>query len=567
MSPRVGGPGFPSPRPDAGRRRNRGARRFRKSGFALPCAAVNDVFDLFVGLLLAVAALALLAKKLKVAYPVLLVFGGLLIGLLPKLPRVELNPELIFLFFLPPLLFPAAIFTSWREFRANLRPILLLAIGLVLFTTVVVGWIAHYFIGLPLPAGFVLGAIVSPPDAIAATAIAQRLRLPRRVVAILEGESLVNDATALVAYRFGVAALATGAFSLAHASVQFFVVALGGALTGLGVGWVAALFHKRVDDPPIEITVSFLTPFAAYLLAERFGVSGVLSVVAAGLYLGWRLPEITTSRTRLQGGPFWNMIEFLLNGFVFILIGLKLPDSIRALGGYSKLHLVGYALLMSLAVILVRLIWVFPAAYLPRLLFRKIRECDPAPPWQHLALLGWTGMRGVVSLAAALALPMTIDDKTPFPGRDLVIFLTFVVILATLVVQGLSLPWVIRWLRIEEDNSAEEEEIAARLKANKAALAALRQSQPGDASEADALKRLLTEYEDRLQQLESHEPESGNEGGQVFSSAYERFSHEALRTERRTILELRNGEVINDEVLRNIQRDLDYAEARLSHQR
>lgn len=261
------------------------------------------------------------------------------------------------------------------------------------------------------------------------------------------------------------------------------------------------------------------------------------------------------------------MIEFLLNGFVFILIGLKLPDSIRALGGYSKLHLVGYALLMSLAVILVRLIWVFPAAYLPRLLFRKIRECDPAPPWQHLALLGWTGMRGVVSLAAALALPMTIDDKTPFPGRDLIIFLTFVVILATLVVQGLSLPWVIRWLRIEEDNSAEEEEIAARLKANKSALAALRQSQPGDASEADALKRLLTEYEDRLQQLESHEPESGNEGGQVFSSAYERFSHEALRTERRTILELRNGEVINDEVLRNIQRDLDYAEARLSHQR
>ena len=250
-----------------------------------------NVIEVFVGLLLAVAAVGLLARKLQVPYPVLLVVGGLLLGLIPGLPRVQLNPEFVFLFFLPPLLFPAALFTSWRDFRANLRPISLLAIGLVLFTTVAVGLLAHYFIeGLPLAAGFVLGAIISPPDAIAATAIAQRLRVPRRVVTILEGESLVNDATALVAYRFAVAAVVTNTFSLAQASGRFFIVSIGGILVGLALGWLTTWFHKQVDDAPIEITVSLLTPFAAYLSAERLGVSGVLAVVAAGLFIGWRTP-------------------------------------------------------------------------------------------------------------------------------------------------------------------------------------------------------------------------------------------------------------------------------------
>src|SRR5207302_9009759 len=320
---------------------------------------MTGVVEIFVGLLLAVAVLALLARKLHIPYPILFVVGGSLLGLIPKLPKVRLDPELVFLFFLPPLLFPAALFTSWRDFRANLRPISLLAIGLVLFTTIAVALLAHHFMDLPLAAGFVLGAIVSPPDAIAATAIADRLRVPRRIVTILEGESLVNDATALVAYRFAVVAVTTGSFSLASAGGQFLLVGVGGILIGLAVGWLAERFHKRVDDAPIEITVSLLTPFAAYLPAERLGVSGVLAVVTAGLYLGWRTPEITNFRTRLQGGPVWEMVEFLLNGFVFILIGLQLPEVLRALSADAipLRQLVWYALVISLAVILIRILW------------------------------------------------------------------------------------------------------------------------------------------------------------------------------------------------------------------
>src|SRR5436190_6274472 len=408
---------------------------------------MKGVVEIFVGLLLAVAVLALLARRLTIPYPILFVVGGLLLGLIPKLPKVRLDPELVFLFFLPPLLFPAALFTSWRDFRANLRPISLLAIGLVLFTTVAVAWLAHHFMGLPLTAGFVLGAIISPPDAIAATAIAARLKVPRRIVTILEGESLVNDATALVAYRFAVMAVVTGSFWLARASGQVFLVGIGGILIGLAVGWLAGQFHKRVDDAPIEITVSLLTPFVAYLSAERLSVSGVLAVVTAGLYLGWRLPELLTFKTRLQGGPVWEMVEFLLNGFVFILIGLQLPEVLRALShnSISIPRLVWYALLISLAVILIRLLWVFPAAYLPRLLSKKLRQRDPYPSWRHVTILAWTGMRGVVSLAAAMALPITMQDGRPFPGRDLILFLTFLVILGTLVVHGVMLPPLFRW--------------------------------------------------------------------------------------------------------------------------
>src|ERR1700722_9198987 len=390
---------------------------------------MNGGVEIFGGLLLAVAVLALVARKLHIPYPILFVVGGLLLGSIHGLPQVRLNPELVFLFFLPPLLFPAALFTSWRDFRLNLRPISLLAIGLVLFTTVAVAYLAHYFMHLPLAAGFVLGAIISPPDAIAATAIAERLKVPRRIVTILEGESLVNDATALVAYGFAIVAVRTGSFSLAPAVGQFFIVGIGGILIGLIVGWLAQQFHKRVDDAPIEITVSLLTPFVAYLVADELGVSGVLAVVTAGLYLGRRMPELLTFKTRLQGGPVWEMVEFILNGFVFILIGLQLPEVLHALSGHEIPipQLVWFALVISVAVIVIRILWVFPAAYLPRLLFKKIRQRDPYPKWQHVTILAWTGMRGVVSLAAALGLPLyKADGITPFPGRDLILFLTFV---------------------------------------------------------------------------------------------------------------------------------------------
>jgi CPA1 family monovalent cation:H+ antiporter len=522
---------------------------------------MNGVVEIFVGLLLAVAVLALVARRLHIPYPILFLVGGLLIGWIPGIPKVRLDPELVFLFFLPPLLFPAALFTSWRDFRANLRPISLLAVGLVLFTTVIVAWLAHHFMKLPLAAGFVLGAIVSPPDAIAATAIAERLNVPRRIVTILEGESLVNDATALVAYRFAVAAVVTGSFSLVSASAEFFIVGIGGILIGLAVGWLAVWFHKRVDDPPIEITVSLLTPFVAYLSADGLGLSGVLAVVAAGLYLGWRMPEILSYRTRLQAGPVWETLEFLLNGFVFILIGLQLPAVLSGLpeSGYSSGKLVVYALMISLAVIVIRILWVFPAAYLPRLIFKSLRAQDPYPNWRHVTIIAWTGMRGVVSLAAALAL------KENFPGRDLILFLTFAVILATLVLQGLSLPLLIRRLGIKDDGSARKEELEARLKANRAALDHLKKIAELNPAKADALERLRVEYEDHIRQVEGDEPKNAGTPLRLFSSEYERLSHEALQEERKTILQLRNKSVISDEVLRRIQRDIDLAEIRLQH--
>lgn len=518
------------------------------------------IVEIFVGLLLAVAVIALLARKLHIPYPILFLIGGLLIGGIPGLPKVRLSPDLVFLFFLPPLLYPAALFTSWRDFRANLRPISLLAIGLVMFTTVAVALLAHYFFKLPLAAGFVLGAIISPPDAIAATAIAERLSVPRRIVTILEGESLVNDATALIAYRFAVAAVVTGTFSLAEAGAEFFIVSLGGILVGLAVGWLAVWFHKRVDDAPIEITVSLLTPFVAYLPAEHLGVSGVLSVVAAGLFIGWRLPQITSYRTRLQAGPVWDMLEFLLNGFVFILIGLQLPEILQTLSqhkDYSIGQLVAYALLISVAIIVIRILWVFPATYLPRLILKKICAKDPYPDWRHVTIVAWTGMRGVVSLAAALAL------KDNFPGRDLILFLTFMVILATLVVQGLSLPALIRWLGIRDDGSAIREERQARLKANHAALERLNQITEQDPARMDALQRLRIEYQDHILQIEGDQPQNAHSPLRLFASEYEHLSHTALQEERNTIIQLRNAGVINDEVLRRIQRDIDLAEVRL----
>jgi CPA1 family monovalent cation:H+ antiporter len=420
---------------------------------------------------------------------------------------------------------------------------------------------------LPIAAGFVLGAIISPPDAVAATAIADKLRIPRRIVTILEGESLVNDATALVALRFAVAAVVSGSFSLQHAGGKFFIVSIGGILLGLGVGWLAEQFHKRVDDAPIEITVSLLTPFVAFLSAQRLDVSGVLAVVTAGLYLGRRIPELLNFNTRLRGGSVWEMVEFLLNGFVFVVIGLQLPEVLRALSADSipLSRLVWYAGLISLAVILIRILWVFPATYLPRLIFKTICRHDPYPRWQHVTIVAWTGMRGVVSLAAALALPLTVRDGSPFPARDLILFLTFVVILVTLVAQGLSLPLLIRCLGVKDDGSMEREEREARLKANQAALARLNEVAERDPDKADALQRLRVEYEDHIRQIEGADPQSAGTPLRLFSSEFERLSHEALKVERRTIVRLRNEDVISDEVLRRIQRDIDLAEARLRH--
>jgi CPA1 family monovalent cation:H+ antiporter len=521
--------------------------------------------ELFVLLFTLVAGLVVVARKIQVPYPVFLVLSGLALSFIPHLPQIRLNPDLVLYFLLPPLLYPVALFTSWRDFRRNLRAILLLAIGLVLITMTAIAYLAHALIpDLPWAAAFALGAIVSPPDAVAATAVIRRLSVPHRIETILEGESLVNDATALVALQFAVVALTTGSFSLGHATLRFLWVAAGGIGFGLLVGYVMRWVHRHLDDPPVQITLSMLTPFLAYLPAERLHVSGVLATVAAGIYLGWHSPVIVSARYRLQAFALWEIVVFLLNGFVFIVIGLQLPGILHALRGESLSRLVGDGIMVSAAVIVARFAWVFPVTYLSRLFFPKLRTRDPAPPWQQVMVICWAGMRGVVSLAAAFALPFTLSDGSVFAGRDYILFLTFCVILATLVLQGLTLPFVIRKLGVKDDGATDDEERAARLEANKAALKLI-DGPAGEAFQADVVSRLRAEYDDRLRQLQYCAEQEGEErSGEVVTPQYEQLQKQALDVEREAIIRLRNQRVINDRALRRIQRDLDLAEARLT---
>jgi CPA1 family monovalent cation:H+ antiporter len=512
-----------------------------------------------------VATLVIIARKLAVPYPVFLVVGGLALSFIPDLPDVKLNPAIVLYFFLPPLLYPAALFTSWRDFRRNLQPILFLAIGLVLCTMVVVAFVAHSLIpDLPWATAFALGAIVSPPDAIAATSVIRRLSVPRRIEAVLEGESLVNDATALVALQFAVAALITGRFSLGNAALHFVWAAIGGIGFGLLIAFIVRWVQRHLDDPPIQITISLLTPFLAYLPAERMHASGVLATVAAGIYLGWHSPLTIRARTRIPLLAFWEIVTFLLNGFVFITIGLQLPGIVFALRQESLKSPITNALLVSGAVVLVRIIWVFAANYLPQMVSTKFRRRDPYPSWKLATLVSWAGMRGVVSLAAAFALPFALMDGSPFPARNYILFLTFCVILTTLVVQGLTLPLIIKKLRIGVDHSTDEEERSARVEANKAAIERIEELSGNGEFSRDTVDRLRAEYDERLQQLQLCSDNPDDCTGQIASPQFERLQQEALNVERSTIIRLRNQRVINDEALRRIQRDLDLAEARLT---
>jgi Na+/H+ antiporter len=346
---------------------------------------MSATISLLFGLLVAIVILATLATRLRIPYAILLVLGGLLLGFAPGLPTIRLNPELFLVLFLPPLIYSSAWLTSWREFRANLRPIFQLSLGLVLVTTIVIAVVSHTIAGLSWPVAFVLGAVVSPTDAVAASATAQQLGLPRRIVTVIEGESMVNDATGLVIYRFAVAALVMGSFSLWQASLQFVIVSLGGLLIGLVIGWPVAWLHRHLDDAPIEITITLLTPYAAYLLADALQVSGVLAVLSAGLYLSRQSSRFFSSNTRRQANAVWNVLVFLLNGLVFLVIGLQLRSILESIAGHALFTLIWEALLISLAVIAVRIAWVFLAAYLPRLISPRLRDRDPYPGWRQVA--------------------------------------------------------------------------------------------------------------------------------------------------------------------------------------
>lgn len=525
------------------------------------------------GLLVAIAALAVIADLVRVPYPILLVLGGLLFGLVPGMPEVELEPEVVLLVFLPPLLYSAAFFSNLRELRRNARPIGLLAVGLVITTMLAVALLGHWAFGLDWRVAFVLGAVVSPTDAVAPAAILRRLGVPRRVVTIVEGESLTNDWTALILYKFAVAAVVTGSFSLAEAAPKFVLSGLGGVAIGLAVGYVIAAVRRRLDDPPTEVTISLLTAYAAYLPAEELGLSGVIAAVTVGVWLGWQASELTTPTTRIQLTSIWEILQFLLNAVLFVLIGLQLPVVLDALESRPLGQLALWGLVTGLLVAVVRAIWVFIATYLTRRLSARIREQDPVPAASQVTLVAWSSMRGGVCMAAALAIPLEVDAGSAFPERDLVIFLAFCVILVTLVGQGLLMPALIRALGVEDDGLDQDEELAARVETAFAAIDRIEELAAEDWVYDDTAERARRLYEYRRRRFRSQidgqqdGDETGPEGYEHRSESYRRFMREVLDAERATLRRLRDEGHITDEVRRRIEFDLDLDETRLAAER
>jgi Na+/H+ antiporter len=500
---------------------------------------------ILLAILAGITALVTLAPVLRVPYPILLVIGGLALGFIPGVPELTLPPELVLVGVLPPLLYSAAFFTSLRDLRVKFRPIGQLAVGLVLATMVAVAVVAHYATGLSWSASFVLGAIVAPTDPIAATAIARRLGVPRRIVTIVEGESLINDATALVLYATAVTAVVTGAFSLWEASLDFVVSVVGGIVIGLAVGWVVALVRIRLDNIPAETLISLLSGYLAYIPAQSLGVSGVLAAVTIGIYLGWRSPELSTPAMRLQAIPVWETLVFVVNALLFTLIGMQLQPIIDSLSGISTGELIADALIVVATVMAVRILWVL------------------ARPQRYPVVVGWMGMRGAVSLAAALALPLETDAGVPFPGRDLIIFLAFTVILGTLVFQGLTLPKVIHLLRFEEDEGEAMEDTKARIHAAEAAIARLEELMDEDWVRPETAERLRGLYGFRRSRFLARV--DGEDDGEIErqSADFQRLRRELLEAERAAVVGLRRDGRISDEVMRRVERDLDLEDSRL----
>ena len=531
---------------------------------ALYILNVHDV-ELILALMVAVAVVATAARALRVPYPILLVLGGLLLALTPAVPNVELAPDLVFLLFLPPLIYIAGFDTSPREIKAQLRPILSLAVGLVLATTLVVGAVAHSLLPeLGWPVAFALGAILAATDAVAATALLRDIGAPRRVVTLLESESLFNDATALVAYQAALGAAATASFSPTEASARILFAGVGGIVVGLAVGRAIVWLRRRLNDAPVEITISLLTPFAAYLPAERLGLSGVLATATAGVFVGWFAPRIMGSDTRLRGRAVWEFLVFVLNGLAFILIGLQLSTVLGEQPTRSVPELLAVTALIAATVILVRLGWAFAATGLTAGFRRPRHDHQPPPPWRETVVVGWAGLRGVVSLATALALPLSLA------GRHILLFVTFGVILVTLVGQGLTLPLVSRLLRIGGDGTEERDEVHARTIAAEAAVARideLASEWPGHLPLIDTLR---SQYMHRGTHLgETRSSGQGSNGSVGDEDAeQELLEHRLIRravidAERAAVLRLRDRGAINDEVWRRVERDLDLEELRM----
>jgi CPA1 family monovalent cation:H+ antiporter len=510
-----------------------------------------------LALLVALGALLVLSTTTSVPVPILFVLGGLALGFMPGLPQLELPPDIVLVAILPPLLYWTAFATSLRDLRRNVRPISLLAVGLVVATTCGVAVVAHEWIDLSWAQAFTLGAVVSPTDPLAATEVARRLGVPRRIVSIIEGESLVNDGTALVLYKLAVAAAVSGTFSLAEAAWRLSWNVVGGVGIGLLVGYLVRRVRRVLNDPPVEIAIALLSGYLAFLPANAVGASGVLAAVTIGVYMGWYTPELTTSETRLTGTAFWEILIYVVNALLFVLLGLQLRQIVDALSGTPWSELLADAALVCAAVVVLRIVWVPFFTYVPRLLFRSIRERDPSPAWQAPALIAWTGIRGAVSLAAALALP------SDFPERELIIFLTFAVILVTLVGQGMTLPLLIGVLGLEEDTGAEREDAKARIKAAEAALARLEELASQDWVREDTADRLRRQYGFRRDRFRARL--DGDDDGAIEerSMSFQRLRRELLDAERNAVVALRRAGMIDDDVMQRVVRDLDLEDARL----
>jgi len=523
-------------------------------------------FQTFLILLTVLASTALVARRFNIAPAILLMLSGVGLAFVPGMPPVELPPELVLLMVLPPLIYSASVAMSWREFRKNLRPIVLLAVGAVIFTAAMVATATHYLVGLPWTIGFLLGAIVAPPDVVAPLAIARRLNIPRRLLVILEGEGLANDATALILYRFALAAITIGHFSLPMAAGEFVLIVAGEIAFGIGVGWLSLRLRKWSRDPQVELTLSLITPYVSYWLPEHLGGSGVIATVACGLYVSWNGPLLISASTRLQGIFFWDLIIYLIEGLLFLLTGFQM----RALYEKSKafpLDDIMIATAVVLAVIVVaRFVWLYPAIYLPRILSKSLRKRDPSPPWQWPFTLAFTGVRGAVSLAAALALPFTLPGGEAFPYRDLILFVAFGVIFVTLIGVGLTLPPVVRWLGVAEagrnEHVAEHEaEIVARRQALDAALKSLDALTAEKEVSEEVMRLLRARHEIRVNQL----PESLDPTHHDVSAAGTALTRNLIDAERKFIHDLLRDGQITDETRRRIERDLDLEEASLAN--
>lgn len=529
---------------------------------------LQDNLLLVLTLLFVISILTMISGKLKIAYPIFLVIGGLLISLIPGIPRISLHPDLVFLIFLPPLLYAAAWNTSWNDFWRLKRPISLLGFGLTIFTSAAVAWISNLLIpDFSLAAGFLLGGIISPPDAIAATSVLQGLKVPKRSVTILEGESLVNDAASLIVFRFALTAVLTQHFNILEATRTFFVVATMGILIGLAIAHIVYAIHRLLPTTPaIDAAFTLISPYIMYIAAEHFHVSGVLSVVSGGLFLTFRSQDLFSYDARIQVLGLWDTLIFLLNGFVFILIGLQLPEITRGIEGYSLGQAITYGVIISLVTIAIRLIWVFPGAYIPRMMFKKIRENEPNPGWRNILLVGWSGMRGVVSLASALAVPLTLTNNQAFPHRNLILFITFVVILVTLVLQGLSLKPLIRILKIKGDETQSEnlQALDMRLQLARVTLAHMDGQYAKEIEANETYKRVRDRYARMIEITQKKlAAEEGVDEQITFLPHYRQMLLELVDVRRRELNRFRHTNAFSEELIREREWELDLEEARL----